>query len=267
MSNPTFQERFDYLLETHRPISSFTLWPHSLNSEQLNYIFEKLKNNTYIIYLDLGHQRIEYSSAKVCAEMLKTNTTLKIIDLSFTTLDSACAKLLADALRVNKSVTHLLLQGNYIKETGLYAIGEMLQENDVLVQVDLSNNSCFLKNETTTSRLFNRLKNWYYNTPPVAGISSIVKAIQMNKTLMGLNLEGNYLRVCDLDSIEAAWETNTTLFTIGISPYGKFSSLALRNENLFKYRQALIARSVVDDPYLQRHIIEYFTYEEGLFHF
>jgi hypothetical protein len=92
--------------------------------------------------LDMSKQNFAgVPAGKVIGDMLTGNSTLKDLDLSGCRIDSGAAKGTSKGLARNGALSVLSLKNNTLgtKEAGK-VLGEMLKENSVLKELDLSDN-------------------------------------------------------------------------------------------------------------------------------
>ena len=149
---------FKKLLERNKSLTHLDLSPSGSITEFGHYIFEGLEHNTTLVHLKFS------------------NTIDDTAEVAFTTM-----------LETNKTLTHLDLSGNYLRD----CIFQALRHNTTLVHLNLS---CIVLNGTSQVALTTMLEK--------------------HKTLTHLDLSRNYLRDC---SIFQALQHNTTLVHLNLS--------------------------------------------------
>lgn len=145
-------------------------------------IAEALSHENTLKILKCDGNKIGFMGAIAIRDMLLINNVLENLDISYNQIEHAGIKEIANALKNNVTLKKLNLAGNYMtsrrevleikneeigKESAL-SIKEMLCENTALTTLNLAGNSI----------------------GPV-GIRAIMNGLEMNKTLLNLNLNGN----------------------------------------------------------------------------
>ena len=89
-------------------------------SEGTTHIARLLKENFYIIELDLAQNKLSSTGAHAMAEVLTDNNTLKKVNLSWNEFKDKDAECLAEGIRANQSITWLDLSHNeFAEEAGM----------------------------------------------------------------------------------------------------------------------------------------------------
>lgn len=96
-------------------------------SEGTTHIARLLKENFYIIELDLAQNKLSSTGAHAMAEVLTDNNTLKKVNLSWNEFKDKDAECLAEGIRANQSITWLDLSHNEFAEDA----GMLLGENNI----------------------------------------------------------------------------------------------------------------------------------------
>ena len=170
-------------------------------------IFQELQRNKYLTHLKLRQTGLVATEdiAQALTTMLQVNKTLTHLDLSDNSnFSDQGACWIFQGLQHNNTLVDLNLSLTRIEMTmnTAIALGKMLQVNNSLTHLDLSNNCTFYTSGTWF--IFNSLK---YNTTLVqlnlsnTGLVATVETaqalttmLQVNKTLTHLDLSSNLLR-------------------------------------------------------------------------
>jgi Ran GTPase-activating protein (RanGAP) involved in mRNA processing and transport len=194
----------------------------ALSKDDLKTIFEFLRTNTTLKFVNLNHQRITVADLKILAEALIENTTLQSIDLgSNNDLGQEGAQIIAEILIKNKTLRSLKCSSNgfdprryidhpstfplfdavlaYFDEPGTIAIAEALKKNTVLESLDLAHNHIDLKGIKALAdalKVNHTLKILVlsYNVMGPEGAYFIAEALKKNRSLEHLDIRSPYKR-------------------------------------------------------------------------
>ena len=164
-------------------------------------IANMLRINKSLTHIDFS-SNTNFSDAgahHIIFEGLLANTTLTNLNLSkigLTTTDLDTAQCLTKILQVNKSLTHLDLSFNNLSDSGGLCIFEGLQHNTTLTSINLRNNDITATNPDTAE--------------------SLTKMLQVNKSLVHLDLSSNELSDAGGLCIFEGLQHNTTLTSINL---------------------------------------------------
>jgi ribosomal protein S25 len=100
---------------------------------------EALKENTSIIYIDIGESDIGDKGAEALAKAFEINNTLRTIVLDNNKISDYGAKAILEALKVNTTLTNLILKDNTIDTEILNQIKEKIEENKHIQLKNINN--------------------------------------------------------------------------------------------------------------------------------
>ena len=101
---------------------------------------DALRNNTVLLRLNLGNNRLGDAGAESIAAGLAVNTGLRTLNLAHNRVGPLGAAALAQALQVNRVLTSLDLDLNRLHDEGAVQLAPALRVNDVLSTLVLSGN-------------------------------------------------------------------------------------------------------------------------------
>lgn len=101
---------------------------------------EALRNNTVLLRLNLGNNRLGDAGAESIAAGLAVNTGLRSLNLVHNRVGPRGAAALARALQANRVLTSLDLDLNRVHDEGAVQLAPALRDNDVLSTLVLSGN-------------------------------------------------------------------------------------------------------------------------------
>lgn len=171
---------------------------YSIHHEGIVAIASSLLENTTLIELNIGYNRIGDKGAGVIVELLCRNTTLKKINLQSNLLSGHGLSKICNALYKNNSITSIDLSESYyhVNLKHIKSFSSLLEINKTLTSLHLARNNIRIKGAKLIAK---GLKNNFtlteldigYNEIEDRGAGAIVKALEDNSTLISLNLEEN----------------------------------------------------------------------------
>jgi len=187
----------------------------------IDYIANALKINNTLNFIDLSGFDILKQHINELANTLKINKTLKQIMLKSNKIGDEGMELLSQAFMINNTVTHIDLNKVECGVKGALFFAEMLKINKGLLNVDLSENNlnegvvCIAEALSTNDTLQNI--NLYHVNADFKSALEIAKMLKINKSLLVLNLGGNYFMKNGCMEIAKALEINQTLININFA--------------------------------------------------
>ncbi len=166
----------------------------NLDPETIVAIGNTLKNNTFLLDLQLGSNDIGPDGTVVISKALESNTTLLHLGLDFTNLGPNGAIAIGHTLQTNTSLQRLNIDGNKIGSKGAVAIGQSLETNNNLQILEISEN----------------------NIGPEGGVA-IGQSLKTNNSLVELNICDNHLGTTGCVAICNSIQTNNTLLELWIN--------------------------------------------------
>jgi len=145
--------------------------------------------NCSLTYLNLNENPIQSAGLKSIFHSVLQNACLKTLSISRIGLDYVGVEIITQFIQNNqKTLTTLLMNGNYIGNKGVERISEALKVNTTLTELGLSSNKI-----TEEGGIY------------------IKEAVRLNKTLNTLWLIGNKLSKECKTGINEAWKTESRL--------------------------------------------------------
>ena len=184
------------LLNSDFSVTTLDLSNAKLGNMGLQILVEALENNKTVLDLNLekneiGHDRLGMGwGIKALSKFLKENKTLKSLNLKGNTLHYAdelwnafkdnnsithlnlegiwgddwmnveSVKALGKALKYNQSITYLNIKKNSISDAAASSLATSLQENDTLIQLELSGNKIRKGGKKAFNQLIKERSNW-----------------------------------------------------------------------------------------------------------
>lgn len=102
-------------------------------------VFEYLKFNNSVLYINLQNNLIDDDEAVILSEVLMNNETLQHLNLKGNIIKLRGANAIKEAIIYNKALLHLDLHGNLIPIAGMLALGRGISKNKGLKRIDLRN--------------------------------------------------------------------------------------------------------------------------------
>lgn len=212
-------------------ITSLVLADCGLTIENLGKLSDVLEENTHIQSIDLSHNHLASTGAKIVGRILERSkriTTVKLSACGFS--DDDCACLCEPLLDDNRYLVAVDLSHNKFRESAGLSLKELISQNDTIRTLDLSWNHLRRKgaidvagglgrNTTLTSL------NLAYNGFGDEGAAAIGQALTENDSLERLNLTNNRISNRGAIRVGEALKKNQSLQSLKISenpisPYG-----------------------------------------------
>lgn len=104
----------------------------------MSLIFQALKDNDRIEYLDISRNDMTNNSVKDLAEMISKSKSLKYLNIERNDITEEGAVLIGEALQVNKSVEHLRLGKVIVGDKGMAALAKALvSEGSKITKIEM----------------------------------------------------------------------------------------------------------------------------------
>lgn len=212
--------------KTSKVLSWLDLWRIHLDDTGAQALGDVLKENTSLISLYLGDNRIGKLGIQALSDALLLNTSLTKLDLSGNNLQEEVVPFFSQMFQTNRTLRVLNLSNNNFKKEGLCKLVEALQTNETLESIDLSANYLEHQSDVLLGDAFavlielNRsLKTLKISTNNIGreGTQAIAEILKTNTTLTKLDLASI---CCDGEGIAflcAALEENKGLKKLNLS--------------------------------------------------
>lgn len=193
--------------------------------------------------IDISHYQVGPKGCKAIANVMKRNTKTTLMNISDNGIGCGGATALADLLKDNYFITVLDVSMNFIGVKGIEAICSMLEVNRYLQELSLAYNNIedastpFLARSlkcNSSLRVLNISNNRISDSMLLLG-----EAIKVNTGLFRLNLSGNSMRRCVLETLLESVKSNRTLRAIDLSFNGLDDYITEHLEALLKSNRAL----------------------------
>ena len=158
----------ELLNKTSELLSVLQLGWNPIGNKGLQTIFESLKQNKMLKYLDVSNCGMTDTGVASLANALRMNNTLEELHIAYSMIHEEGALHIADILRNTSVLRKLLLDGDPIGDEGLQIIFEALKQNTTLKQLSVFR--CGMGD---------------------AGVASLADALRTNKTLEKLSIHQN----------------------------------------------------------------------------
>lgn len=142
---------------------------NKISNQSLSILSDGLYNNLTLVDLDLSDNYISDIGVKSLMDVLLTNkSTLQKLHLGSNGVSDLGIQYLSDMLKTNHSLTHLMLNRNYISNHGVHLLSNVLAlHNSSLEVLSLSSNNLITD----------------------SSIDSLIIMLQHNETLKALDLK------------------------------------------------------------------------------
>jgi len=193
-----FKELSDHLKGENKFIDKSN---NIIRNEEIEDIVWTIKNTTVITKLNLSYHYHGDKDGKLIGEALRTNNSLTLLNFNYNLLRGDSIKKICNSLRNNTKLTVLELSSNNIDFEGGTIIGRMLKFNTTLEQLNLSYNLISDQgvHEIGKALKVNRiLKKLNLCKNEITSISTLCEALKVNKTLIHLRLDQNFIRGEDI---------------------------------------------------------------------
>lgn len=217
----------------------------TLNLEDVQFLFDLLKENPNVKTLSLLNVRFDKGAMKHFATQLGENASFTALNLTGAKIEEAEAKLLAQALKKNTQLTALSLSQNELGEKEAHYIAEWLKDNHSLTSLSLSSNRIGHEGakhiaaalQGHPSLLSLELDS---NNIEDTGAQYVADALVQNKSINTLNLESNYIRMNGASAIANALKQNNHLCKLNLN------SNCLKEEGALVILEALNTHNKID---------------------
>ena len=193
-----------------------------------SFLVKLFRVNKTLRHLNISYNSLSDLGARCIFECLQHNTTLVNLLLcqnAITAIDPDTASSLTKMLQVNKSLTHLDLSRNSLRDSGARCIFEGLQYNTTLVSFSLQRNNITATVPDTATSLTTMLQvnkslthlDLSYNQFQNHLILCIFQELKHNTTLLHLYLRNTGITDDDAEYIGHGLESNISLLTLDIT--------------------------------------------------
>jgi len=181
---------FHAIIREKNNLTSLDLSRSNIQLDGATVISQALESiNCSLTYLNLNENPIQSAGLKSIFHSVLQNACLKTLSISRIGLDYVGVEIITQFIQNNqKTLTTLLMNGNYIGNKGVERISEALKVNTTLTELGLSSNKI-----TEEGGIY------------------IKEAVRLNKTLNTLWLIGNKLSKECKTGINEAWKTESRL--------------------------------------------------------
>lgn len=199
--------------------SSITKLRINVDSNNMNIIYNELKNNSSITELTLKHcDNTELNEINI-ADMIKYNSSITKLNLSkndFENIDNIC-----EGLKINSSITELNLDNNKIEN--LKSLNEVLKVNSILTSLSLSNNN-------------------------IKDLNDFSNVLKTNSIISSINLSHNYINDYNFNIFSEVLKSNTSISSLDLSfnnitSYDNFFDILKTNSSLTELKILMIENS------------------------
>ena len=251
-------------------ISRLNLMKNNLGDKGVEILINSIQNSMSLISLNITSNAITYKGGKIIFNQLKEQQS--IIDLNISSIEgtnrnrmtAVGIKDIESFLKKNIFLETINLSGNSIKDEGFILICKGLDNNNNLINLNISNNDIHSKglnqglNFITTCNLYslnisnnpildeglkkitNSLKNFEnlhklnisFCNFSFSGFEYLIKALQFIKRIEYLNVSGNNIKSPNFDTIKLCFPN------LGIK-YLNMSKCALGNESAYVLGECL----------------------------
>ena len=225
-------------LQVNSSLTKFSIQGRCKTSNELpdsfsSCLLKSLQHNTNLVYLELSNVRSNITLAALpLANMLQINKSLTHLNFSSNTTfsDARAHHIIFEGLLHNTTLTNLNLSKIGLTATDLVTMSltKMLQVNKSLTHLDLSSNNlsdlgglCIfegLQHNTTLASINLRKTDITATNPDTA--DSLIKMLQVNKSLTHLDLSSNNLSDLGGLCIFKGLQHNTTLNSMNLGKTG-----------------------------------------------
>lgn len=159
----SFQETIKLIKNNHKNTinlycsemkGSWTNSSWDMGDERAIELFEALKSNNRIKFVDAENNNIGPRGAQAFGEMLITNKTIEEAILSYNDFNDIGTKAIANAIRYNNKISIINLANNNISDEGAIALAESLANNKTIAQIDLKDNKIGNKGAAAFLKMF-----------------------------------------------------------------------------------------------------------------
>ena len=119
------------VLDTNKILKDLSL-SKSFKGLNMTAIFDAVKKNTTLKYLDVSKNEIESTHEPSITSMLKDNKTLTYLDLSENVLTDPVASIFYETMSYNRTIRVLKLEGNYIGFSYMNLIFDRIHMNSLV---------------------------------------------------------------------------------------------------------------------------------------
>lgn len=123
-------------LKVNQALKSLSLSSNKFTNAGLTSLCNALKINTTLENLCLDNNNLQSNGCKLLVDLLKTNTTLKCLSLRSNNITDEDCHFLAEIIKVTKGLSSLYIGFNKYGERGLDIIGDALEINHSLTEVN-----------------------------------------------------------------------------------------------------------------------------------
>ena len=176
------------------------------------YLFNVLKNLTFITVISLNNNNLGDIGAKALASCLHSLTNLKEIDISNNQIGLEGGKAIAKALEGNQSIHTLTMENNNLGTEGANAFGEMVSSSTIEDLVLSMNNIELFRcldlaegiNKSKTLLFLNMSEN--FTTPNDEELIILEKILML--ILLSKSITNIFLQECGINNINAQYIAN-----------------------------------------------------------
>ena len=122
------------------PLEKLNISRNQITTKGISFVFEGLRNNTQLIYLDTSHNYLNLGPSSTFSAFLSDNSTCKTLKVACCELKNENLQTLGDGVGKNRGLTHLDLSENMIEDSVAEGIAQGLRKNVTLKVLDLSSN-------------------------------------------------------------------------------------------------------------------------------
>jgi len=142
---------------------------NKFSNQSISILSDALYNNLTLVELDLSDNSISDIGVEILMDVLLTNKSiLKKLHLGSNNISDQGVQYLSDMLKTNHSLTHLMLNRNYISNRGVHLLSNVLALHNISLEVlSLSSNSLITD----------------------LSIDSLIIMLKHNQTLKGLDIK------------------------------------------------------------------------------
>lgn len=244
-------ESLQALLTTCKTLKSLSLSKNRLGDDGAKALFSILETSSSLQVLDVSDNGIERPGAQAFGEALLRTKSLRTVNFSKNSIFNDGCQAICSALERNKTVTslelsdsnvslegsralakmllenvtlsRLVFQKQNLKRTeGTRPIAEALQDNETLIDLDLSDNhlgsegASLLIDALAVNKVLSRLV-LAGNDIEDEGLLGIAKALKVNRALRELSLENNDFRRIGATALASALSHNSQITLLNLS--------------------------------------------------
>ncbi|CAF3765315.1 unnamed protein product [Rotaria magnacalcarata] len=199
---------------------------NKIGNDGAQYLYDALKENKKLFELNLEENIGKYCAIVSVAIQIRNDDSLYTTDLVSMEIGDNETQFLADALQNNNTINQLNLSSNDIGDIGAEHLAHALQNNKRLTSLIFGFDYKYIQHEHYTigflrladseldekdKKRKSRLRTWPGNRIGDRGTQYLADALQMNKTLVVLNLAYNQVGNDGARYLAKLLQNNTTL--------------------------------------------------------